>query len=277
MFKYLNWDYLRLKLQERNFVYQRIEDINIGDKVGIIASSHGDISALKKVVEYLIEKKEVKIIFHAGDIMDEHGGAIECLVEVLENKYIYPVLGNHDLLILNKDYIHNYVDSYLELAKKTYNKIIETPELVSKILEIPVKIDTNYFSIVHESVDPPYYAKLTKKKKKHHELGQSVDENIYAVFSGALKHPYFIGSDHSAYILDTKNYLRPKHIKPDTKITVSGSKVISIPSISISKDKYYNCGGVVATINNDNSLTLEFFDLKDVKTKVREEYLIESM
>lgn len=268
MLKYFNLDYIKLRLQEKSFNYQRVDDIYPGDIIGIIASSHGDINALNYMIEYL-RGRGTKKIFHAGDIMDEHGGASECLAVTLENPDIYPVLGNHDLLILKKDYIHDYMEEYIKLANRTYNKIIEIPDLVEKILNIPVKIDTNYFSIVHESVDPPYYAKLTKKRKKNHQFGQAVDENVFAVFSGSLKHPYFIGSDHSGYIIEPENPLKLKYLKPGEILNVIGSKVISVPSISIPKDRYYNCGSILLTINNNASLTIEMINLDNITTYKR--------
>jgi predicted phosphodiesterase len=257
---YLKWEYLKIKFQEYFFKYQRIDDLYPNDTVAIIASTHGDITAYKKILDYLEERK-CKMIFHAGDIMDEHGGAVECLVETLENPKIYPVLGNHDLLILKKDYIHNYMDNYISLAKVAYNKILKTPDLEKKVMEIPIKIDTKYFSIVHESVDSPYYAKLTKKRKKNHQFGQSVDENAAAVFSGSLKHPYFIGADHAGYIIDAKNMTYPRYLKPGTKFDIFGSKIISVPSVSLSKDANYQSGCVIVKINENGSLNIEMVNL----------------
>lgn len=263
--RYLKWEYLKIKFQEYSFKYQRIDDLYPGDMVGIIASTHGDIDAYKEILRYL-ESRNCKMVFHAGDIMDEHGGSIECLAETLENPKIHPVLGNHDLLILRKDYIHNYMDEYIKLANNAYNSILKHPDLEKKITNIPIKIDTKYFSIVHESVDAPYYAKMTKKRKKTHQFGQSVDENAYAVFSGSLKHPYFIGSDHAGYIIDSKNMTYPRFLKPDTVLNISGSKIISVPSVSLSKDSNYKSGCCVVRINDDASIKVEMINL-NIDTK----------
>ena len=139
-------------------------ELKIGDKVGLYASSHGNIIAMKVITEYL-KNAGVKCIFHLGDIMDEHAGYIECLEYILTDPMIYPIAGNHDLLIINQDNVHNYENEYLQLAEVAYKKLLDHPELYQKIFYLPAKIETQFFSLVHESVQHPYYAKITKLKK----------------------------------------------------------------------------------------------------------------
>ncbi|HPN31937.1 MAG TPA: metallophosphoesterase family protein [bacterium] len=237
-------------------------NLNPGDKIGIYASSHGNIIALERITNLMV-RQGVKAIIHLGDIMDEHAGYVECLEYVLTNPIITSIVGNHDLLIVKQDEIHNYEKAYLELAETAYKKLLSHPDLYDKLFKLPSKIDCGFFSAVHESVQYPYYAKITKLKKKSNEIGKTPDENLEAVFNSALEHPYFTGSDHQAYIINSSK-LRKDFIKPGEKINVKGSKIISVPSISLSKDANYTHGYCILTIEEDSSLTIDFFDLPDI-------------
>jgi hypothetical protein len=238
-------------------------NLNIGDKVGLYASSHGNIIAMTRITELMFEQENVKCIFHLGDIMDEHAGYVECLEYVLNHDKIYSIVGNHDLLIINKDEVHNYEKEYMKLAEKAYQKFKKHKGLKQKLLALPSKIETPFFSIVHESVQSPYYAKITKLKKKSNIYGKTPDENLFAVFNSMLAHPYFTGSDHKAYIVGGSK-LRKEFIKPNTTIRAKGSKIISVPSLSLSKDFNYTHGYCVLTVEDDKSLTVDFKDLPDI-------------
>ncbi|MBP7653341.1 metallophosphoesterase [Candidatus Dependentiae bacterium] len=256
-------NFFTLNLDQYNYIPSTASvDLNIGEKAGIYASSHGNIIALERITNIML-RKNVKHIIHLGDIMDEHAGYIECLDYIFKNPVIKSIVGNHDLLIVKQDEIHNYEKEYIELAENAYQKLINHPDLYSKLFKLPSKIDCTYFSAVHESVQYPYYAKITKLKKKSSEIGKTPDENLEAIFNSSLEHPYFTGSDHQAYVINSSK-LRKDFIKPGDKINVKGSKIISVPSISLSKDPNYTHGYCILTVEEDESLTIEFFDLPDI-------------
>jgi len=234
----------------------------IGDKFGIVASSHGNIIALKMITN-ILQRENVKQIFHLGDIMDEHAGYIECLDYVLSNPLYKSIVGNHDLLIINQDKVHNYEQEYLKLASEAFQRFKEFKTLYEKLIKLPAMIETPFFSLVHESVQYPYYAKITKLKKKSSDLGKTPDENLEAVFYSTLSQPYFTGSDHQAYIIASSK-LKKEFIKPDETINVKGAKIISIPSISLSKDSNYTHGYCIAQIEEDKSISITFKDLPDM-------------
>ncbi|HON56709.1 MAG TPA: metallophosphoesterase family protein, partial [bacterium] len=234
-------------------------DLEIGDKVGFIASSHGNIIALKIIVEKL-KNTNVKIIFHLGDIMDEHAGYLECMEYVMNEPLIKPIVGNHDLLIVNQDKVHNYEEEYLALAKRASEKFMNNRIFYDFLMNMPAKVETPYFSVVHESVKSPYYAKITKLKKKSSEYGKTPDENLEAVFNCTLPHPYFTGSDHQAYIISGSKIKR-ENIPPNTTVNVKGGKIISVPSVSLSKDANYTHGYCIAEILEDKSLNVSYYDL----------------
>lgn len=250
-------------------VSEKAVELNQGDTVGFIASSHGNIIALKKITRLLEKKHEIKYIFLAGDIMDEHAGYRECLEYALDHPLIEPVVGNHDLLIIKEDKIHNYEPEYLKLAESAYVHLNKKRKLIKRLLQLPSRINTPFFSVVHESVKYPYYAKITKLKKKTHTFGRTPDENLEAVFNSTLNHPYFTGSDHQGYVIDSV-LLKKRYILPDESVTIKGSKIISIPSASLSKDPNYTHGYCSAVIEDDLSVTVTFHDIPDLLVEMAE-------
>jgi len=176
---------------------------------------------------------------------------------------IIPITGNHDLLIIHQDSVHNYESEYLRLAEIAYERLLKYPDLYKKLFNMPAKIITPFFSAVHESVKYPYYAKITKLKKKSHDYGKTPDENLEAVFYSSLSHPYFTGSDHQAYMISGAK-LKRDIILPNDVLNIKGSKVVSVPSISLSKDSNYTHGYCIVTVEDDESLTVEFKDIPDI-------------
>jgi hypothetical protein len=250
------------KNEEYNPAVVFLNDLQPGDKVGLVGSSHGNIIALTHITE-LLKKNNVKYIFHLGDIMDEHAGYIECLEYVVNEPLYKPVVGNHDLLIINKDAVHNYEKEYVKLAEKAMKKFLSNDGLYDSLMNMPSKIETNFFGIVHESVKYPYYAKITKLKKKSNVYGKTSDENLESVFNSSLGKPYFTGSDHQAYVISGVK-LQKRFMLPNEKINVRGSAIISLPSVSLSKDTNYTHGFCIAECEDDKSITVEFRDLPDI-------------
>jgi len=253
--------FLKKKVQ-RYIPTEEFVDLSPGDKVGIYGSSHGNIIALKKITEIMI-KDGAKYVFHLGDIMDEHAGYIECFDYVINHDIIKPVVGNHDLLIVNKDEIHNYEQEYIDLALKAEKHFNRDSQYINALMNMPSKITTPFFSLVHESVEFPYYAKITKLKKKSSVYGKTPDENLDAVFNSTILHPYFTGSDHKSYIINTVK-LKKKEILPNTQLKIKGAAIVSVPSVSLSKDKNYTHGYCMVECNEDKSIKIEFFDLPEM-------------
>jgi len=111
----------------------------IGKKYGVVGSTHGNVIAYKKIIDELYNLHNVEMIFHSGDIMDGHGGYIETMELTMNDPRIEPVAGNHDLLLINADEIHNYGDEHLVMANKAWEKLRNDPNFKKDILE-PIEI-----------------------------------------------------------------------------------------------------------------------------------------
>lgn len=87
------------------------------EKLGIISDVHGDLPALKAVLEYL-ESQNCKEIIHTGDAVDIGPHSRECL-ELLLSSGVLCLLGNHDKDFVRNNAVHGPL-SHVSAAHKRY-------------------------------------------------------------------------------------------------------------------------------------------------------------
>jgi len=233
--------------------------MEVGEVFGIVASSHGDALAYTEMNAFLREQGAVSI-FHAGDITGEASDPIGC-VRLAFDKGSYAVSGNHDVLAVGTERVHEYAEEVERFAFLTEQAL--DAEARQLLIDAPAKVETPWFAIVHESVMPPYYAKRSKRRRKSHgwDVGSSADENTTAVCYSRIDRPHFIGSDHAAYVIVGKPSLKILRPRPGEEIVIPRRSIVSVPSIAFSRDKDYDCGAILGEAQSDGALKLNFVSI----------------
>ncbi len=232
-----------------------------GDRFGVVASTHGDSLAYAEVEERL-EALGVGTVFHTGDITGEAEDPDACVLRACAGPRRYAVQGNHDVLTVGEDHIYTYDELVTATAEASRERL--SPEGRERLMNAPARIDTPYFTIVHESVSPPYYAQRGKRRRKAREwsVGSSADENTTAVCYGRLDRVHFIGSDHTAYIIHGRPMLKVLKPRPGDELVAPPRSVVSVPSVALSRDSDYDAGFVVGDVLPDGGLKLSFHSFK---------------
>jgi predicted phosphodiesterase len=114
----------------------------------ILGDIHGNIVALKKVLdEFACEVDE--IICH-GDVVNYGPWSNEC-VELLDEKKVICLIGNHEYAFLNGSY-----DGNNELVKEFFNKTYSKFKRFDLIKAYQFSYENNYFKVVH-TINKKYY------------------------------------------------------------------------------------------------------------------------
>lgn len=239
----------------------RIErvDLDPSERFAVVGSSHGDDLAQAEIYARL-RAEGACWIFHSGDITGERVGATAC-VELAMGSRARAVQGNHDVLVVGRDQVHTYDDLVIRTAEATARVLTQAAR--DTLAGAPVKIETPWFSIVHESCDPPYYAKRSKRRRKSYgwDEGSSADENMAAVSFGRIDRPHFIGSDHAAFVIQSAPRLRMIRPRPGDMVEVPRRAIVSVPSICFSRDPDYDCGAVLGDVLPGGGLRLTFLSI----------------
>jgi hypothetical protein len=233
--------------------------LDAGETFAVVASSHGDSLAHQAILDEL-ERRGARVIFHAGDITGEAVDPTGCVLKSTgPNRHC--VQGNHDVLAVGEEHVHQYDPRVKLTAEFTARDL--SPEAASQLRNAPARVETPFLAIVHESVDPPYYAKRSKKRRKSHgwDTGSSADENTTAVCYGRIDRPHFIGSDHAAFAIVGEPLLKIWKPRPGDAVVVPRCSVISVPSVAFSRDPDYDCGGILGTVLDDGRLSLTFISI----------------
>ncbi|RMH57772.1 MAG: metallophosphatase family protein [Candidatus Hydrogenedentota bacterium] len=231
---------------------------------GIVASTHGDAEALEEMLRVLKDEYGVTKFFHAGDITGEASEPSRCL-KLLQEHQAHCILGNHDVLLLDREFIHTYGPVAYRAAEETVKALGR--EEIAFLDALPVRIRTSHFSIVHESVLPPHYAKRSKRRRRSHgwDVGSSADENTSAVCYGRLAQPHFLGSDHAAYYLHARPLLKVERPEPGNRIRPPRCSVFSVPSLAFTRDERYDAGAVVVRLLDRENIEVEYLSLTPTK------------
>ncbi len=210
----------------------------------IISDNHGFLDVYNEILKEIYHHN-VLGIFHAGDICGPGPSSIECIKKTIESN-IMAVKGNHDRFFLGLDSIHKYKNQYAAISEQYRIKAKKTePKIFKKFLQLPEKIKTNYFEIVHNFYMPPYYACNHGKS------------NADFVYLNKIERPVFMGSDHEFYILQKVGINIQKEYLPFGKeIVIQNPCIIGVPSMNYSKDKdLYLHGYLIVSIISDSENT----------------------
>jgi predicted phosphodiesterase len=227
---------------------------------GVVGSTHGDAPAHAEMIELLLSLGAADI-FHCGDITGEMTEPEECVRFSLQGRGRHCVQGNHDVLAVGKEHIHTYDEYVTRTAQCSARDLSD--EARELLANAPARIETPFFTIVHESVSPPYYAKRSKKRRRNHgwDIGSTADENTTAVCYGRIDRPHFIGADHAAYIIDASPRLKVTRPRPGEEVTLPRKCVVSVPSVTFSRDDDYNCGGILGVVLPDGLVKVRFLSI----------------
>lgn len=233
--------------------------MEVGEIFAVVGSSHGDSLAYAEMIAVLRAQGALSI-FHAGDITGEAADPNGC-VRLAFDEGSFAVAGNHDVLAVGRERVHEYAEEVERFAVLTEEALDADARLL--LADSPAKVETPWFAIVHESVLPPYYAKRSKRRRKSHgwDVGSSSDENTTAVCYSRIDRPHFIGSDHAAYVIVGTPSLKILKPRPDEEVIVPKRSVISTPSIAFSRDADYDCGAIIGAAMSDGSLKLKFISI----------------
>ena len=234
--------------------------LNHGAVFGVIASTHGDARAHAEMIA-LLESLGARDIFHCGDIIGELNEPDACVRLARREPDRHAVQGNHDVLAVGREHIHTY-DEYVKLTAEWSARDL-SPEARDLLAALPARLETPFFTIVHESVAPPYYARRSKKRRKSHDwdVGSTADENTTAVCYGRIDRPHFIGSDHAAYVIHSSPLLKVTRPRPGEEVILPKRAVVSVPSVTLSRDSDYDGGAILGEVLPDGRLKLKFISI----------------
>lgn len=102
------------------------------DRIAIISDIHGNLEALKTVLED-IEKKEIKRVFCLGDVIGKGSNAHECL-ELVRKKAQVVIMGNNDEIFTSDDFFSDNEDY---IKRRKWNETLLTKEDVKYIRSFP--------------------------------------------------------------------------------------------------------------------------------------------
>jgi len=111
-------------------------------KIGLISDIHSNLIALEKVLEKLNACDE---IYCAGDIVGYYPFPNE-VVEICIKEEIKSVIGNHDKAVAESDF--SGMNPVARVAGEFTRKIMEK-ENIEWLANLPISIETEYFSIYH--------------------------------------------------------------------------------------------------------------------------------
>lgn len=121
-------------------------------KYAVISDIHGNYEAFKEVLNY-INSREIERYIICGDIIGYGPQPLECVEEIRSLKNIHIVLGNHDAVIAEKidiRWFNDYAKKSIEITQE-----LLTSEVKEWFKNIPLKIETQNFTIVHGSPKNP--------------------------------------------------------------------------------------------------------------------------
>lgn len=110
-------------------------------KIGVISDIHGNLAALKAVLE-LLDSEGCEEIIHTGDIVDIGPHSRECLDLLFSRKDVTCLLGNHDRdFVLNQTELRHLSHVPTEHKKQVFASL--TDEHARRVNEFPVYVTRN--------------------------------------------------------------------------------------------------------------------------------------
>ncbi len=207
-------------------------------KIAIISDIHGNDVAFKKILKELLE---YDFIINLGDTVGDQGDS-DTVIELLNNKKVRSILGNHDIeVILNRSIgADRFTAEMLYQTKEIYGKkIVLKPKNLKYInslkLNYKFKKSEQIFGFYHSLYDSYkgeiFFEYVKKNKNNAASLLEKAGCDI--IFIGHTHIPQVILADKNK----NKN-IRYSNIKKDFTIDCSHkiNYIINVGSIGNSKD-----------------------------------------
>ena len=110
-------------------------------KIGVISDVHGNLAALKAVLE-LLDGEGCEEIIHTGDVVDIGPYSRECLDLLLSRKDVTCLLGNHDRdFAVNQSQVRNLSHVPTEHKQQVFATLTE--ELRQRVRQLPLYVTRN--------------------------------------------------------------------------------------------------------------------------------------
>ncbi len=120
-------------------------------RVGIFSDIHGNVQALQSVLEEL-QSEQVDFMLCCGDVVGYGGNPNDC-VELLRERQIPTIAGNHDYAALNLVDITYFNDIAREAILWTRQEL--SPDNIAFLKELPLSIEMDDMLFVHASPNNP--------------------------------------------------------------------------------------------------------------------------
>lgn len=229
-------------------------------KYAVLSDIHGNFEALKEVLNYLRLKGIDRYII-CGDIIGYGPQPVECIEQIMALKDAQIVLGNHDAVIAEKidiRWFNDYARKTLEMTQTLLKQ-----EIKDWFKSLPLKLETNSYTVVHGSVKNPLKEYLLSEMQCRDNAKVL---NTPILFYGHTHIPMYF------YLYDDEK-IEGDFIKPFAKLKVKeGCKLFINPgSVGQPRD-----GNVMASfgIFDDETMVFELvrvnYDIKKVQELMRQ-------
>ena len=170
-------------------------------KIGVISDSHGNITALKAILQ-LLDGEKCDEIIHCGDVVDIGPNSRECLELLLSRKDVTMLLGNHDRdFALNETAVRNLSHVPAEHKQQVFSTLTEQQRKIVANFPLCVtrncgksKIAFTHYAFKPQPLDPDVFPFMPLQPEptaeKFDEIFASLDGmNCDAVFFGHKHEP----------------------------------------------------------------------------------------
>jgi serine/threonine protein phosphatase 1 len=136
----------------------------------IIGDLHGCIELLENKLKEIYFNKQFDRIFSVGDLIDRGSDSLACL-QLVEEPWFFPVLGNHEDMMLNAIKDNNFSLWYLNGGDwYIYTNKAEVQRLLQVVKELPIAItvetEKGDIGICHAQPPSKYWAESSSTDKQ---------------------------------------------------------------------------------------------------------------
>ncbi len=273
---------------------------NIEGRDFVIGDLHGCYDELVSLLKHVKFNPKIDRLFSTGDLIDRGPKPVECF-ELLSKPWFYPVLGNHEDVLLNKikllksgeDYSFNDEElEYIQILEPYLNHILQLP----LVYEIEHMLLDKYY-IIHAEILPEHINNsISYEPKIYNQFldmmsSEDLSTEIRSFFSSSYEDNSAIDyslkqkllwsrkiinrfyEDHKQEIINCNfNFLNNNIIEQSIKI-FCGHNIVPFP-IKIGQQYYLDTGAALGYFEQVNSFGMftkfghEFFGLTmvDVST-----------
>jgi len=168
------------------------------DKIALFSDIHGNFQALDAIIKTL-EKQGIKDIYCLGDILSIGPSSREC-IDLILNKKIPMVLGNHEIAYLFDDYqqiVEHEREYYYWMATLLNQEIMN--HLKDMPLDISLLIKDYRIYLSHYAYD--------KQTKEHYPPNNKYrEEELLELYKDINADYIFVGHEHTGQILKTSKF-----------------------------------------------------------------------